>query len=516
MISKDLLERIADSTHVMMACLDADFNFLWVNRAYAEAGGREPEEYIGKNHFELYPHEENEAIFRRVVETGEPFSIRAKPFEHPDQPERGTTYWDWRLVPLKDDSGTVRRMLFTLTDVTDAERAEQKLRDSESQLSAIIENAPFVMFVVDEERRVQKINATGAEFAGRPPEEIPGVRAGEALRCLHALDDPRGCGYGEACRGCTVRNTVLDAIETGKTHRQVEADMAFTRGDGNVEKTFLLYATPLRISGEHRVLVVLEDITDLKQAEHELRTLNAELEERVAERTAEARERTEQLQRLALELTEAEDRERRRLAGVLHDDLQQTLAYAKLRAGMLKRAEGDSALAETADELREAIAQAIQTSRNLSRDLNPPLLHVEGLGPALAHLATAMSQRYGLSVETDIQETSPDLPERRRTFAYRAARELLFNAVKHAEADRAHLRFRRNGDLLEVIVEDNGVGFEPEKVRQRPGRNQGVGLFSIQERADLLGGRLAVESTPGSGSRFVLSLPTRDGSAEWA
>ena len=504
-----LLEGVANSTDVLMACLDSDFNFIWVNRAYAEAGDREPEEYAGLNHFELYPNEENEAIFRRVVESGEPFSIRSKPFKHPDQPDRGTTYWDWRLVPIKDEQGRVERLFFTLTDVTERERDKQRLRDNQAQLSAIIQNAPFVMLLVDRERRVRLTNRRGAEFAGKTVEEIKGMRAGKALRCIHSLDDPKGCGYGTVCENCGVRKTVLNTIETGQSHEQVEVEMRFEREGTDTEgRTFLIYTNSLKISGEDLVLVVFEDVSERKRAEQELKRLNARLEQRVAERTAEAEQRAEQLQRLTGELTHAEEQERRRIARILHDDLQQTLAYAQLRASMLSSStRGSEEQTSTAEEVVESISEAIATSRNLSRDLNPPLLHTEGLGPALDHLASQTARQYGLEVDVSIEGGEDELDDQRRAFAYRATQELLFNCVKHAETERANLRMNREDRTLRITVEDEGAGFDPAKLRDGDVEELGMGLFSIEERAALLGGSLDVDSAPGAGSRFTLKVP---------
>ncbi|MHB1140148.1 MAG: EAL domain-containing protein [Sulfuricaulis sp.] len=125
--SNELLERIFDSTHFCLGYLDRDFNFIRVNQAYAETCGYPPEFFPGKNHFQLYPHEENEAIFRRVVQTGESYTAIAKPFEYPDRPERGVTYWDWTLHPLKDGAGNVEAVLFVLLDVTERRHTEEQL-----------------------------------------------------------------------------------------------------------------------------------------------------------------------------------------------------------------------------------------------------------------------------------------------------------------------------------------------------------------------------------------------------
>ena len=104
-----IFETILEHTHIMAVLLDADFNFIWVNRAYADTCGKDTSFFQGKNHFGLYPHEENRAIFKKVVDTGEPFFITAKPFEFPDQPERGVTYWDWSLQPIKALGGQLER-----------------------------------------------------------------------------------------------------------------------------------------------------------------------------------------------------------------------------------------------------------------------------------------------------------------------------------------------------------------------------------------------------------------------
>jgi PAS domain S-box-containing protein len=122
--SNSLLERMFATTEFMIAYLDVDFNFIRVNRAYAEVSeGCEPEFFEGKNHFALYPDAENEAIFRKVVETGEAYTTYAKPFQYASHPERGTTYWNWSLQPVKDENDRVSGLVFSLLDVTERERA---------------------------------------------------------------------------------------------------------------------------------------------------------------------------------------------------------------------------------------------------------------------------------------------------------------------------------------------------------------------------------------------------------
>ncbi|MBI5632900.1 MAG: DUF3365 domain-containing protein [Nitrospirae bacterium] len=129
-----ILELVFENTHVLIAVLDREFNFIRVNRAYADSDEKSPEFFPGKSHFDLYPDEENKAIFRRVVATGEPAFFYAKPFEYAEHPERGVTYWDWSLLPIRDNNGSIVGLIFTLLNVTEQKRAEGDRQKLQSQL----------------------------------------------------------------------------------------------------------------------------------------------------------------------------------------------------------------------------------------------------------------------------------------------------------------------------------------------------------------------------------------------
>ncbi|NIN96499.1 MAG: GAF domain-containing protein, partial [Anaerolineae bacterium] len=109
-----------------------------VNSAYAQGSGYSKQELFGRNHFELFPHAENQAIFEQVRDTGEPATFQAKPFEFPERPELGTTYWDWSLVPVKDENGDVHGLVLSLLDVTERERARQEREAHLASLNTLI------------------------------------------------------------------------------------------------------------------------------------------------------------------------------------------------------------------------------------------------------------------------------------------------------------------------------------------------------------------------------------------
>jgi PAS domain S-box-containing protein len=173
----DLFERILSTTDFLFAYLDRDFNFIWVNQAYAKQDGRDPDFYVGKNHFDLFPHADNQSIFRRVVETGASYTARAKPFEYAEHPERGVSYWDWTLHPVKNPVGQVEGLLLCLTDASERTRAVTALRESESRLRAIIESLPFDFFALDRSGRYVIQNAVCRENWG----DVIGQRPADLL-----------------------------------------------------------------------------------------------------------------------------------------------------------------------------------------------------------------------------------------------------------------------------------------------------------------------------------------------
>lgn len=247
------------------------------------------------------------------------------------------------------------------------------------------------------------------------------------------------------------------------------------------------------------------------QAEKALKQLNATLEKRVAERTALAEQRAARLRSLAAELIDAEQRERRRVAEVLHEDFQQLLAAAKYRIAEAKASPQAKGLRRGLGRCDKLLSQAIRLSRSLTVELCPPILHTLGLGGALRSLARDMSAKHGLDVRVEVGPDAEVPSEGLRSFLFTAARELLFNVVKHAGTKAATVRLRKRRDRAVLEVRDAGRGFDPDR-RRDADVPATFGLFSIGERAALLGGSLAIETAPGKGCKVTVALPLAGGS----
>jgi PAS domain S-box-containing protein len=256
----------------------------------------------------------------------------------------------------------------------------------------------------------------------------------------------------------------------------------------------------------HRVIQCnIRDITERKRAEEELRRAKDELEQRVRERTEDLALKADQLRALAGEVTLAEQRERTRLAKVLHDHIQQLLVAAKYQVAVLGR-EGSAKVRKTASELDTLIDESIAASRSLTAELSPSILHESGLNAGLEWLARWMSDKHRLHVDLEMDAIAP-LPEITRILLFESARELLLNVVKHSNTRSARIILRSAEGLLQLVVSDDGVGFYPDTMLTGGESNRGFGLFSIRERLKMIGGKLEIESAPGMGSRFVLSVP---------
>lgn len=246
--SLELQERFFAQGVAGIAYLDRAFNFIRVNETYARFGRREPRDYVGRNHFALYPHPENQALFERVIRTGEAHLERARPFRHPDQPERGLTYWDIGLQPVHDDAGEVSGLVVTLSDVTEQQRG---IREKALILGSITD---MVCFFAAPDMRITWTNSAYCRQFQQASEELVG---NFCHRIIWNREEP--------CTGCPV-------VETFATGQPSESRQTLADGRECLIRSFPAFEES---AGERRLTGVVEvarDITDLARAERNFRT----------------------------------------------------------------------------------------------------------------------------------------------------------------------------------------------------------------------------------------------------
>jgi signal transduction histidine kinase len=232
------------------------------------------------------------------------------------------------------------------------------------------------------------------------------------------------------------------------------------------------------------------------------------LERRAERHYQEVEETKRELQRLSASLLEIEEEGRRRLSRELHDEIGQSLALLQIQiTNALAGATGLSP--ELRDQLQRArilAERTVETVRDISLLLRPPLLDDLGLVPALQFQVEDFLRRGGVACEF-VDENVPDhLPDAVKTCVYRAVQEALHNCEKHSGASRVSVAVRQKPSVLELEVEDNGCGFALND-KSMPRQPKGLGLLGMRERATLAGGSLAIQSAPGRGTRILLRFP---------
>jgi two-component system, NarL family, sensor histidine kinase DevS len=257
---------------------------------------------------------------------------------------------------------------------------------------------------------------------------------------------------------------------------------------------------PLLVRDEAIGVIVAHDKegADARFGEDDLR-----LAEIFAARAAVAVELRQRVARDALQrVVSAQELERRRLARELHDETGQALTSILLGLRGLEEAKDEETLRAAVTEVRDLVRSTLQDVRRLAVELRPKALDDFGLVAALERLTESFAEQTGIAIE--FVQNVPDgrLPPEVETALYRIVQESLTNVVKHARAERVSIVLTRKGDSASVLVEDDGIGFEPG--RERP---DGLGLLGMRERVGLLGGRVAIESRPGSGTTFVAEVP---------
>ena len=240
----------------------------------------------------------------------------------------------------------------------------------------------------------------------------------------------------------------------------------------------------------------------------QLANLNQTLEQRVAERTAKAVEQAKKLRLLSAQLSLAEEAERRRIAEMLHEDLQQLLVAARMQLAALCRTGDASEREPIAREIADALERSFRLTRSLSVELAPPVLYEHGLAAALEWLAAETGKNYNVKVTVEADSSADPEAAEVRIFLFRAVRELLLNSVKHAVGSAVHVTMRHlQPDKVRIIVADAGPGFDPTSLDDKRTGSQTFGLLNIRDRAGSFGGKFRINSGPMRGTRVTLSLP---------
>lgn len=473
---------------------------IWPEAFHAEG-------IVGKNIIEFLAADEQErvrAVFREVIETGRPKLIRE--FFHVC-PDHGGTWWNWNLTPVFEN-GEVIAFIHMLAEVTDTvrskeemtrlvethtaelmrtkerlekqivrrERAQTILRRHMELHRKIIDNIPVMLMFYDQNGQFQLLNREFQKLTGWTAAKVKQV------------DNPMKAFFPDP----TVRRKAWEFMLKASTDWK---EFPITTCDGQAVDSLW---TNVRLSDGSQIGIGL-DMRQRLETERKLEALNRDLNRRA-----------EQLQFLAGEVTEAEDRERRHLAELLHDDLQQMLVAAKYQLNFVREGiGGNEDLQKEIEELLRILNESISKTRGLSHELSPPALHQESLAKAMMVLAGQMKEKHGLEVTVEAKDDYKSPLDNIKSFLFKSVQEMLFNVIKHAGTNRATVSLWQKGFDFNVTVSDAGRGFDASERERWSNSQAGMGLFKVQERVKLMGGDFRIASAPGKGTSITLSVPVR-------
>jgi PAS domain S-box-containing protein len=351
------------------------------------------------------------------------------------------------------------------------ERAESQRRESEQKFRELIENAPEAIFVQSQGRFVYLNPAMLRLLGAAKPEELLDTDFTERIA-------PE---YQEV-----IRERIRFQRETGRMAPPM--DQEFVRLDGSrvpVETT----AVAIRHQGREAHLVFVRDITERKQREKQVAAYQR------------------RLRSLGSKLAMAEEAERRRIAAGLHDNVVQSLVAAKMILEGLAIQESAQAISPDLQEIKGLLSQSLQDTRSLLFDLSPVVLYELGFGPALESLLELFKKTHGMTPSFRTDDLPKPMTNDVRVVLFRAVREVLQNVAKHAHAESVSVSIQSEGERIFVEIQDDGLGFDPEKTLSMSYTGGGFGLLDVRERLDHLGGNLTIRSEPGRGTTVVLGAP---------
>ena len=391
-----------------------------------------------------------------------------------------------RMSPYRTTEDSIAGVVITCIDINERKKNESSLR----WLSASVESSTDAIISFTTDGEIVSWNQGAERVFGYTAEEVTGKN--QAI-----LSPP------------SIREDYRDLF---RKLRQGEAIGAFEttglRKDGGAID-ISLSASVMRDESGNIVgaTAIAQDITTRRRAVRDLRQAHDDLEERVRERTAELRKKVEETARMASEVTSVEERERKRLAVSLHDELQQLLVSAKMGIQSLENMDEDGRIRERKN-LARLMDELIANSRSLAVELSPPVLS-ETLGaPWNGCALPGCRKSTTCTVETDIDLPLDTVREEMRSLIFHAVKELLFNVVKHSDVSEAQVYLATQGENdLRVTVRDHGLGFDLES-----GENiqaSGFGLVSLRERLEMLGATFRIRSRPGDGVEAVITAPRK-------
>lgn len=370
-----------------------------------------------------------------------------------------------------DDTHCLQAVAHILAAAIARKRLEEALQRSEQRFRALIEHSSDAIVILDARGVIQYACLVAERLSGYTAQELVGTAWDEYV----PLEDR------------AQSQTYWQQVSAVSGH-SVQYSHRFQCKDGSIRWLEVVATHALDDPAVQGIVVNFRDITERKAAADQVQASNA------------------RLAALSRQLLTVQEAERGHLARELHDEIGQILT-AVLYNLQLVQGESPAAFSPRLAESIAVVDRAIEQVRDLSLDLRPAVLDDASLSAALAWYAARLHHQTGLAVHCSAQEAALGLPPEIKTACFRVAQAALSNVVRHAQTTQAWLELTLDNDALQLIIRDEGVGFDTTAVRQREASGQSFGLLSMRERVALAGGTFAVTSAPGQGTTVCVRFP---------
>ena len=493
---KELLKIIAENTDTHLAYLDKGFNFIWVNPAYAAAAGYSAESLIGKNHFSLFPNDENQKIFEKTRDTGISAIYKSKPFIFSGKMEIETTYWDWSLIPIKNNTGNVDGLVLSMTDVTQKHKTIEELRDSRESIKAHSErleqltrdlkkfqlatdNSSNAIIISNPNDKILYANAATEKITGYKPEELIGKASSYWSNYNDKNADPN---FFKRIRHIT-------KIEK----KPFSGEITNLRKNGEKYIAEVYIAPVLDEKGEILFFVQLErDITESKEI----------------------------------------DRAKTEFVSIASHQLRTPLAMISLSVEMLLGGMAGACDPEANKQLKDVyhdvrgMSKLIDSLLNVSRiemrtlTIAPEPTNLKNiLADVLKELLPQMKTK-SLQVKALYDQTLPVINIDRNLIRI-ILQNLISNAIKYTpESGVLSCEIKKNGPDALIKVSDTGCGipkgqqnkifekmFRASNVIEQGKDGMGLGLYIVKSIVNQYGGKIWFNSEIGKGTTFFVTIP---------
>ena len=498
--AKENWEQTFDTIPDFIAILDAEHRIVLVNRAMADCLKASPGECVGLQcHQAVHglDHPPEDCPHSRALKNGK---------THESEIYEESLGGDFLVTcsPLKDAGGQVVGAVHVARNITEQKRTEKELDQYRSHLEQLVSERTAALLEVNTQlnREIAQHEQTGkarreseARFRAIFEEAPIGIvlrdPQGQVISINPALE--KILGYTR--EAYVLQNKYFLQLDDSPEIRSFYQELAEGRRDFFIaeNRAFHKEGRPVwgrvhasKVKGKDDrtwfTLSLIEDITREKETQAEIQAYQ------------------ERLRSLAGELTTTEERERRRLATYLHDNIGQVLALVQIKLGSLRRDLASEKMAADLDEGRRLLTQIISATRSLTMEMGLSVLHELGFGAGLEWLGEKFQDQNSFRVEVHCGHLPGSLSQAREIFLFRAVRELLTNVTKHAGADNVTVATSDADGQFSLQVSDDGVGFEVSHLTQATG----FGLFSIAEQVSNQGGKMDVTAAPGQGTRVTI------------